>query len=412
MVGVPIMCVSAKTVQITLPLLLVTALAGAIARHQTTLLKLRLDSATLALLAFILYAALSGLWAPDSLAAVSISLMGALIAVGSLTLMELLRTERFEDALHIGEGLWIGLLVGVLYATIEIASGQAIKIWAYNFLQLGPDVLEPARYFTWENGRVVAVHTDDLARNAVPTPLLLWPALMAAALLPARTWRPVVSVLLLLLGTVAVLLATSETAKLALLAGIVAFAMARYSARLARHALSGAWIAACLGVVPAVLLIRRLDLQNADWLQLSAQLRVTLWNEIALLVPRAPILGVGADMTYVIRPSMQEIPLAAPPSFVGFPITHPHNVYLQIWYELGLVGAVLLTVFGIMVLREIARLGAAQRPYAFALFAAAAIQIGFSYSMWQVWFMCLIGFAAAMFGLGQNLLARQRVGPA
>lgn len=411
MVGVPIICVSAKTVQVTLPLLLVAAVAGAIARHQTAGLKPRLDGIKLVLLAFILYAALSGLWAPDPLAAVSISLMAALIAVGSLTLMELLRTERLEDALHIGEGLWIGLLVGVLYATVEIASGQAIKIWAYNFLQLGPDVLEPARYFTWENGRLIAVHPDDLTRNVVPIPLLIWPALMAAAVLPARIWRASVSALLLLLSAGAVLLATSETAKLALLAGIVVFAMARYSTRVVRYALSCAWIAACLGVVPAVLLARRLDLQNADWLQLSAQLRITIWKEIALLVPRAPILGVGADMTYVIRPNMQEIPPAAPSIFLGLPITHPHNVYLQIWYELGLVGAVLFTIFGIMVLREMARLGATQRPYAFALFAAAAIQIGFSYNIWQIWFMCLFGFAAAMFALGQNLLGRQSPGP-
>jgi hypothetical protein len=411
MVGVPIICVSAKAVQVTLPLLLVAAVVGAIARHQTARLKPRLGDATLALLVLILYAALSGLWAPDPIVAVSMSLMGALIAVGSLALIELLRTERFEDALHIGEGLWIGLLVGVLYATVEIASGQAIKIWVYNFLQLGPDVLEPARYFTWENGRVVAVHPDDLTRNVVPIPLLIWPALMAAAVLPARIWRASVSVLLLLLSAVAVLLATSETAKLALLAGIVAFAMARCSMRVARYALSCAWIAACLGVVPAVLLARRFDLQNADWLQLSAQLRITLWNEIALLVPRAPLLGVGADMTYVLRPNMHEIPTAAPSIFMGIPITHPHNVYLQVWYELGLVGAVLFTIFGIMVLREIARLGPAQRPYAFALFAAAAIQIGFSYSIWQIWFMCLFGFASAMFALSQNLLERQKAGP-
>jgi O-antigen ligase len=336
--------------------------------------------------------------------------MAAFIVAGSLTLMRLLRTERDEDALHIGEGLWIGLLVGALYATVEIASGQAIKIWAYNLLQLGPDVLEPARYFTWENGRVVAVHPDDLTRNAVPIPLLIWPALMAATLLSDRIWRGCICVLLLLLSAVAVLLATSESAKLALLAGIVAFVMARTCARIARYVLSCAWIAACLAVVPVVLLARLIDLQNVDWLPKSAQIRVTLWNEIALLVARAPILGVGADMTYVIRPRMQETPLAAPSIFMGLPITHPHNVYLQVWYELGFVGATLLTVFGIMVLREIARLDAAQRPYAFALFAAAAIQIGFSYSIWQIWFLCLFGFAAAKFALGQNLLGPKRIG--
>ena len=46
------------------------------------------------------------------------------------------------------------------------------------------------------------------------------------------------------------------------------------------------------------------------------------------------------------------------------------------------------------------------------MFAGAAIQIGFSYSIWQIWFLCLFGFAAAMFALGQNILGNRSPGPA
>jgi hypothetical protein len=44
------------------------------------------------------------------------------------------------------------------------------------------------------------------------------------------------------------------------------------------------------------------------------------------------------------------------------------------------------------------------QPFALAMFASAAVLVGFSYGMWQIWFMCLFGFAAAMYGLGQGLL--------
>lgn len=404
MVGAPIMLISAKTVQVTLPLLLVAALAGVVARHRYACLRLPCDGATLTLLALLLYAGLSALWAPEPLPSIGIVLMAVVVSAGSLVLMRLLRSEDFENACHIGEGLWIGLIAGLLYTIAEASSGQAIKIWVYNALGLGPDVLEPARYFTWENGRLISVHPDDLTRNVVPIPLLIWPALMAACALAERTWRLVLCTALLLLSVAAVFLATSEAAKLAILAGALAFAMARYATRLAHYALSFSWIVACIAVVPAALLARQLELQAADWLPLSAQLRIVIWNEIAQIVPHAPIFGVGADMTYFIRPMMHEAPAGTLP----FPITHPHNVYLQVWYELGIVGVTLLTTFGLLLLRQIARLRAVQRPFGFALFAAAAVQIAFSYNVWQIWFMCLFGFAAAMFAVGQALLRAER----
>jgi O-antigen ligase len=133
-------------------------------------------------------------------------------------------------------------------------------------------------------------------------------------------------------------------------------------------------------------------------------MRVAQWDEIARLVPKAPLMGVGADMTYTIRPPLQAPP-AEGPWMANVPIPHPHNIYLQVWYELGFIGAALLTTFGLLLLRTIRQLPGPQRPFAYATFAVAAVQIGFSYSVWQIWFMCLFSFGLAMFVLGQNVLA-------
>jgi O-antigen ligase len=142
-------------------------------------------------------------------------------------------------------------------------------------------------------------------------------------------------------------------------------------------------------------------------LHLSARIRIKVWNEIAHLVAKAPFLGVGADMTHEIQPAMLEIPNAAAPVLIGAGIAHPHNVYLQVWYELGFVGAALMTAFGLLVLHQIRGMGAA-RPYGYALFTTAAAAISFSYNLWQIWFMCLFGFAFALFQLGRNVLDNQR----
>lgn len=69
-----------------------------------------------------------------------------------------------------------------------------------------------------------------------------------------------------------------------------------------------AWILVCLGAIPAALLLYKLDLQNASWLQPSGQQRILIWNEIAHLALKSPFLGVGADMTYVVKASASRNP--------------------------------------------------------------------------------------------------------
>ena len=176
-----------------------------------------------------------------------------------------------------------------------------------------------------------------------------------------RVWRGLIESTFVTLSLLAVLPGSGQTSKLALGGGLLADIAGRLSARCTRLGLSVAWATVCLGIVPLVLLARHFELQDAAWLPLSAQLRIVMWNKIALLVPEAPVLGVGADMTYVIRPVLTEVPAAAQ-KWIGFPIPHPHNLYLQAWYELGLVGAALLAAFGILLLGQMQRFGPAQRP--------------------------------------------------
>jgi O-antigen ligase len=84
--------------------------------------------------------------------------------------------------------------------------------------------------------------------------------------------------------------------------------------------------------------------------------------------------------------------------------THAHSVFLQTWFELGLVGATLLTLFGLALVQSIMALGAAVRPYALATFASTAVMAASSYGMWQYWYLAMFGLCAATFGVGARLL--------
>jgi O-antigen ligase len=400
-VAVPACLVSAKTIQIFLPVLLVAAIVAAVYSGEAWRTRAPLSNAAVGLIALLGYAAISSLWAPFPQQALLISGLGMLIAVGSLTLAQLCRTEQYQNKLHMREGLWIGLLVGVGYSAAEAASDQAIKIWVYNLLQLQPGMLEPARYFTRRDGHLIAVHTDDLKRNAFPIPLLLWPGLLALTTLRTRTQQVAMGCALVGLSTFAVLFSTGQTNILALIAGCLAYLFAAVWHTGLRACLAAAWLAATLLIVPIAHLLRALDMQNSEWLQLSAQLRIVIWGRIADLVSASPWFGTGAGMTYYLTPAMGGAPDAWIDD-VGFNIAHPHNVYLQVWYELGAVGAGLFAVLGLVLLREIGRLPSTQQPAVFALFAAAATAITSSYNIWQIWLMCLFGFVFAMVALTQR----------
>ncbi|MGZ8417814.1 MAG: O-antigen ligase family protein, partial [Methyloceanibacter sp.] len=103
-----------------------------------------------------------------------------------------------------------------------------------------------------------------------------------------------------------------------------------------------------------------------------------------------PWLGIGVDSTHALKKSGAA---ERPKGFI-FPRSsgeHAHNLFLQTWYELGLVGAVLLALAGAGVALRMLRLPKEMQPFAAASFAAFFGIGAFAWSMWQTWFMCAIG---------------------
>jgi O-antigen ligase len=70
--------------------------------------------------------------------------------------------------------------------------------------------------------------------------------------------------------------------------------------------------------------------------------------------------------------------------------SHAHNLYLQAWFELGAIGAILLAIAGAIILMQITLLPAAAQPFAAATFAAFALIGAFAWGMWPAWFMCAV----------------------
>ena len=407
MLAIAASLVSPRTLAFTYWIIAVGFLLAAVVQQYADLRLRRPGPVALSLGAFLLYALLSAAWAirPD----IALTKASLALAIGASTLLivRLIRNETRPNLLHIGEGVSIGLFVGLLYLLIELLTDQGIKIWLFRVLELAPGDLNHPNFFTWDGTRLLRISKDYLARNMAPAAIFLWPTVMMIRGAWEGGWRRAGAIFLVLLTATVVMMSAHESSKLTFVAGLGAFGLAHASPYWVRRLAIVVWVFACLAVVPAVLLAHRLDLHKSPMLQQSARHRIVIWNFTAEKIPQSPWIGTGANMTYVLGPELDSKAARTPRKSLKATLsTHSHSVYLQTWFELGLVGATLLTLVGLSILNAVRSLNPLVQPYAFATFASAAAMAATSYGMWQLWFMALFGLCAVLFSVGARLLAR------
>jgi hypothetical protein len=351
---------------------------------------------TLTLLAFLALTAASALWSEQPSAAVKPLITSAFVFCGCWIIVLAVLNESRPNILHMAEGLWIGFLFGVTYLLVEILTGQAVKIYIYNALDVPQHQLRPPRNFVWRGEHLHSIAPVDLTRNIAPVTPLLWPALLTIRATLASRLSHLLVGMAFVLAAVLVFLGEHETSKLALVGGTAAFLVSRASQLSCERMLKVGWIVACLAAVPISMSLYRLDLHNATWLQSSAKHRIVIWNHTAEQAIKSPIIGRGAGIMY----QMLEPPAAQVEgeSFARR-APHAHNVYLQTWYELGALGAAVLTLIGLALLDRIRSFPQEVAPYAHATFASAAMVAASSYGMWQPWFLTMFALAMVAFAV-------------
>ena len=332
------------------------------------------------LAALLVYALASTLWAAHPGAGIGKVLLLGAVAAASIATARLIAGADRASILCASEGLWLGLLVGVVYFLAEGLTGQAVKIWIINALKVSPELLQPARSYHWaKGGKLVGIDVASFTRSTTPISLMIWPAFMAALGAIKSPWNRRIAALLFVLALAAVFFSPQESSKVAIVVGTAAFGLAWLSRAWAHRIVAGVWVLACLAVVPAVMWAHALDLDNAPWLNKSAQHRIIIWNFTAEEVLKAPVFGIGAYMTYVMGPEMTAESTTPPDPTDRWQrkfSRHAHNAYLQTWFELGAVGALLLMWAGLSILGRISRLPSSVVPFGLGAFSTAAALLG------------------------------------
>lgn len=331
------------------------------------------------------WALVSSLWAIDFRSApiAALKFLGG-VAAGWVLFGLACRLDN-QDAQGVYRALVAGLALNFGILAIDIATRGKISR-----LLVGMDYGSRREIFWFSRDVVVLV-------------LLSWPlALMAWArgkpLLAAAPF----------MGTIAAAAYIGhDTALWATLTGLAAALAVNFLGRWAARAIG---LAAASGILAAPFLVRtlfdplRLG-ETMPFLPNSAVHRVYIWNFAYERISDHPWLGWGMDASPDVPGGMEVVRVSDPVHTWGFlgqlmPL-HPHNMPLQIWLELGMVGAVLTAILtGLILWRAVTP--ARPRESAAMItgqFTATIVFMAASFGAWQSWWHGAVWIAATLMAL-------------
>jgi O-antigen ligase len=334
------------------------------------------------------YVFLNASWAADPATALGkavLLLSVLLLMVAASRAIPEVREQQLHDCAF---AVVIGTVLASVFLTFELLTDGALTRLTLNSFHLFSRL--DHKHFDVSRGEIVGLNLSDLNQNVAVLTLNLWPALLVIRTIENLTRRLLIATAILLAVAVPVALSQHQSSQVALVSSIIVFLLAIRWPKAVIRSLAALWCLAFVFVLPADFLAYKADLHMAQWLPKSFRARIIIWEYTAERVLDRPWLGVGADSTrYLKEPNTLET-AEQPPGFV-YPRTigwHAHDLFLQTWFELGVVGAVLFAFAGGMLALRMLLLPAGAQPYAAASFMAFVGIAAFAWGMWQTWLIC------------------------
>lgn len=207
-----------------------------------------------------------------------------------------------------------------------------------------------------------------------------------------RHWLVIPFILLLLFPAS---LTESRAAKLSLIVALPTMLFAHYRPRLVLPAF-GTLTLLCVGW-PFLARIAFLD--HHDWLRRlpdSWLHRTEIWDYMSYRITEKPWLGWGLGVSHLLD---YKDPHGAAYVWATYPAAHPHNVFTQLWVELGIPGLLIGLCFAALTLVFVHKTKPAYRPFAAGAWAACLTLSLVAYSFWTDSLFCAFALTGALFGI-------------
>jgi len=345
--------------------------------------------ATLALLGWL---AISTLWAAEpGRALATAASLGTFAALGAAAARIVAGRGGIDTALA------AGLAVGATLAVIDQLSGNALRAAI----------------------RGLPAATPTLGFGLKPAVSLF------AVLLPIAVFAPAaprwLRAMLLPVTLAALLLVPAEAAKIAAAAGVLAAFAAWAFGRVVIRVVAGATAVAVI-VAPLVTAALLPRLPPLDPWPPSAAHRVLIWDFVVSRIAERPVFGWGGEAARGIPggrdnfapETLTRFGLDSPERRAWFAMSsaqrlplHTHNMALQLWLELGAIGA----LFGAAAVWVLGAAAArcANAPAVAGAYAAAAVVGGLSFGVWQEWWWGAMLLVACLLAAQRGINCPERL---
>lgn len=396
LIVVAVSVIATRAVAVLFPLLAVLVVLLALYERTPFKTFLRVPPATTAFGVLMAYALLSTAWAVSPLESLPHVVAASLMLLSAHGLCAWIGEQKEPRLRHLMFWIIVAFAAGLLWLTLDVVGHQSIKQWFVNTFELfRPESSD--KHYRFDHTGYVWLTLSDLNRNIAAVNLLLWPVLMCAAVFWRGTKGRVILGMLFAATVVCTFASEHETSKLAIIAAAIVYLIARLSIRAAQGLLLAGWTIVILATVPiALYAYNGLGLQNSEWVQRSGRDRIVIWADIAERTFENPIIGVGARSTNALN-ARGTASLTQSVERKQWTIgRHPHNVYLQAWYELGAIGAILLGIAGLVAFSQLSQLAPQTWPFALATLTSTALELALCWDIWQRWFFGVVCFSAVV----------------
>lgn len=318
-----------------------------------------------AVLFFLIWILISSAWTINPLEGLWLAVRTAfLIAGGAVLSIMLVNLER-ADRGKLASSILIGYALLIFFLAFELLSEGLLVRTA---------VPETYAQQPW----IYVV----VSRGSVFMALMMWPALLAFRTLDRRAGMASVC----LAAIVIAVLTDHGATRVGVATGLLVMMLVWWLGRSVVLLIGGLIIAVILGapLLAVALLSPHSWLMEANWLKLSAIHRLYIWHFVAERIWERPLFGWGFDASRHMPGRDVVTPIDVPSMTL-----HPHNMALQIWLELGAVGAIGAAVVVALLVRQIARPDSDRFIQATATAAVCAgfVVASLSFGIWQSWWV-------------------------
>jgi O-antigen ligase len=363
------------------------------------------NAVLIAFLLVALYVFLSTTWAADPGAAFAKAAEFLMVVVITFTANRCVVQLDEHKSRRAALACAAGIFLGVLFLTFEVLTHFAATRLTMNSIPL---LKRSPIHVRLSQGEVTWIKPSQLKHNAAILTFGLWPGLLALRTIASGTRRAILMGLFFLAVATCTVFSDHRSSLVAVCVSLLVFFLAWNWRKPVIRALAALYCLVFVLVIPVDFAAYNANLQTAKWLPGSFRARLIIWEYTAERVFDHLWLGIGAASTPAVR---EPVELADKPQGYVYPRNtgrHAHDLFLQTWYELGAVGAILIAFAGAVVIFRISLLPPETQAFATAHFAAFMSIAAFAWGMWQTWLIFAVGLSVVYLRTATSAAQRHR----